>query len=289
MITKSLKILAVILNCWWILLMGGSFVWFAPKGEFLAWGIFFLSIGLPLCNLYVLFEGKVGPVRLFQGFKRMAGSILRKIFGRWPAKKLKKPGLWFFPGVVFLSVFSVVTAFGVKYVTNERLIDNSNEALEHSLEARSRGECISGEWGAYRAWGRYEPKMWQQIAMLYEIENSPLTLPGQKRTARKTEDRLVSYFRTHGMNYVSYIEDVFGEWTFREFFDEKMDEAIDESEVGDILRQMRPAADEMVAELEALFESFHGIKRRALIVYHMRLVENREADSNLKENEGEEL
>jgi len=282
MITKILKILAVILNCCWILLMGGIFIWFAPKDEMLVWIIFILFIGLPLCNLYVLFEGKVGPVRLFQGFKRMAGSILRKIFGRWPAKRLKKPGLWFFAGVVFLSVFSVVTAFGVKYITNERLIDNSNEALKHSLKARSRGECISGEWGAYRAWGRYEPKMWQQIAMLYEIENSLLTLPWQAKFARKIQEQHVSYFQEYGADYVSYIEDTIDRETVTEMFTDIMDEPKDVVE-RELHEKLEPAMEEMLKELEELVQLIkgdRGIRGKALIIYHMRLVENRDRNSD---------
>ena len=197
-------------------------------------------------------------------------------------KKLKKTALWLFLGVVFFAAFSLATASGVKYVTNRRLIAHAALALEDSIRASRRGECISGEWGAYRAWGRYEPKMWHQIAMLYDIEKSPLTTPGHKNAARKAQEELVSYFQHDGADYVNYVEETFGPRLLRDMFADKMEKAIDEADVdvAMVLRQMKPAGMEMMGKFDRLFEGVHGISRKALIIYHMRLANehNGEAD-----------
>jgi len=107
-----------------------------------------------------------GIEKMIVKLKRCAG---------WLLGKLKKPALWFFGALLFLTFFSLAMAFCVRYVTNERLITDAALALEDSVKARRQGECLSGEWGEYRAWGRYEPKMWHQIAMLHDVAQSPLT------------------------------------------------------------------------------------------------------------------
>ncbi len=164
---------------------------------------------------------------------------------RWmAAREAQETGfvvLWRAP---LFNFFSLAMAFCVRYVTNERLITDAALALEDSVKARRQGECLSGEWGEYRVWGRYEPKMWHQIAMLHDVAQSPLTTSMHRQAARKVQGWTVDYFQHEGADYVDYAEETYGR------------------------------------EQRIFFEGLHGINRRALFIYQ-RLADdngNNEAD-----------